>query len=59
MTAQEAETEFLSIAGCLRDHADAESDPNPDNLRKVARWAADEIEKLVAILDTEVVAMAG
>jgi hypothetical protein len=57
MTAQEARTEALAIAGHLRDHA--ENDPNPANLRKVAEWAADEIEKLAAVFDIEVVAVAG
>ncbi len=57
MTAQEVKTEVLTIAGCLRDHANAENDPNPANLRRVAEWAACEIEKLAAALDT--VAIAG
>lgn len=56
MTAQEIRNEALAIAGCLRDHANAKSDPNPANLRKVAEWAADEIEKLAAALNGEAIA---
>jgi hypothetical protein len=49
MTAQEIGTEALTIAGHLREHA--ETDPNLTNLRKVAEWAAGEIEKLAAALN--------
>ena len=55
-TAQEVGAEALEIAGHLRDHA--RNDPNPANLRKVAEWAAGEIEKLAATL-TNPVAVAG